>query len=475
MTKNEFLNQLRKKLDILSKDELEELIAEYSEHIDHKMSEGKSEEEAVKDFGDIGELTVSILQAYKLNANFTNKPKFAELLQKSEASGRKFLHSFEEFYSKISLSEVFKYLILIILSFGLVAVLKFPFMMFRSISLWFLEIIFGYRFVSLFDGIWTFVVNAIYYLSAILLMMSVVHFGQQRYMHITHRSQKLDKKDLDEFEEENGAYEEAVNEEIHTVKIEPEKVQSKKNKSGGFKEFISKLVNLFYYMIIWSLRLLILAIMFPVILGLIVGLFIWGMLVFLVLSKVPLLGLMFTSGMGLIFAFSILYSIFAFVFGLKSNKWRISRVFSIILITLILGGFGTIWSLNELSQFEWVENDSDYIEQKYELNEIDKITLINAWTEFVIDNSLEDGEIICAISSDENRLMISKDNKNILISMNDYTDVDEINLIRLNIVRQFNALKERKLIFSFDNYSNRVLIKVNDKSYNLLQNTIDYN
>ena len=107
MNKNEFLNQLRKRLDVLSNDEIEELIAEYSEHIDHKMSEGKSEEEAVKDFGDLGELSRNILQAYKLNDNFTSQSKFSEILQKSEISGRKFIRNFEEFYSKISLSEVF--------------------------------------------------------------------------------------------------------------------------------------------------------------------------------------------------------------------------------------------------------------------------------------------------------------------------------------------------------------------------------
>ncbi len=137
MNKNEFLNQLRKRLSVLSQDEIEELISEYSEHIDHKMSEGKSEEEAVNDFGDLGELSRSILQAYKLNDHYTNKPKFSEILEKSELTGRKFLKNFEEFYSKISLSEVFKFLILIILSFGLVALLKFPFMLFKSISLWF--------------------------------------------------------------------------------------------------------------------------------------------------------------------------------------------------------------------------------------------------------------------------------------------------------------------------------------------------
>ena len=135
MIKNEFLNQLRKRLSILSQDEIEELISEYSEHIDHKMSEGKSEEEAVKDFGDLGELSRNILQAYKLNERYTQSNKWVELLKQGESSGKVLLHRFEAFYSKISLSEVFKYLILIILSFGLVAILKLPFSLFRSISL----------------------------------------------------------------------------------------------------------------------------------------------------------------------------------------------------------------------------------------------------------------------------------------------------------------------------------------------------
>ena len=130
MNKNEFLNLLRIKLDVLSQVEIDELIAEYSEHIDNKLHEGKSEEQAVGDFGDIGELTRNILLAYKLNENFTSKPKINNFLHMGENTGRKLIHSFEQFYAKISLSEVFKFLILVILSFGLVAILKFPFMLF---------------------------------------------------------------------------------------------------------------------------------------------------------------------------------------------------------------------------------------------------------------------------------------------------------------------------------------------------------
>lgn len=469
MNKNEFLNQLRKRLSVLSQEEIEELISEYSEHIDHKMSEGKSEEEAVNDFGDLGELSRSILQAYKLNEHYTNKPKFSEILEKSEITGRKFIKNFEDFYSKISLSEVFKFLILIILSFGLVALLKFPFMLFRSISLWFLEIIFGYNFTSHFDGIWTFVVNAVYYLCSILLMISVVHFGQQRYMHITHQSQNLVKKPENKVEAEEIIVEEVVREDKQ-VKSD---VKNTQKKSGGFSSFISKLANLFYYLIVWSLRLLILAVLFPVLIGLVIGLFMWGMLVFLVLSKVPLVGLMFTTGMDLVFGLCFIFIIFAYSFGLKLKTWKYSRIFSIILITLILGGFGTIWSLNELSQFEWVSTENDTIEQVYKLDDIENISMINTWSDFIIDNSLEDGVIVCALPKTNDQLTITKEDKRLLISNSDYSEVNEINLIRRSIMDQFNALKDRKLILSYNDYSNRVVIRVNEKDYESLINRID--
>ena len=473
MNKNEFLNQLRKRLSVLSQDEIEELISEYSEHIDHKMSEGKSEEEAVNDFGDLGELSRSILQAYKLNDHYTNKPKFSEILEKSELTGRKFLKNFEEFYSKISLSEVFKFLILIILSFGLVALLKFPFMLFKSISLWFLEIIFGYNFVSHFDGIWTFVVNAVYYLCSILLMISVVHFGQQRYMHITHHSQTLAKKTDSKVEAEEVEDQELVEQVVIEDKQVKSEVKKTQKRTSGFKDFMSKLVNLFYYMIVWSLRLLILAVLFPVLISLIIGLFMWGMLVFLVLSKVPLVGLMFTTGMGLVFGLCILFIIFAFTFGLKLKTWKYSRIFSIILITLILGGFGTIWSLNELSQFEWVSNENDTIEQEYQLNDIERISMINTWSDFMIDNSLEDGVIICVLPKTNDQLSITKDNKHLFISNSDYSELNEINQIRQGIMDQFNALKDRKLILSYNDYSNRVVIRVNEKDYESLINRVE--
>ena len=62
-----------------------------------------------------------------------------------------------------------------------------------------------------------------------------------------------------------------------------------------------------------------------------------------------------------------------------------------------------------------------------------------------------------------------------MISVDNYSDMDEINYIRQSIMNQFEALKDRKLIINFDDSSNRIIIRVNDRSYNQLMNAIDYN
>jgi len=77
MNKKEFIRLLEEKLKILEENELKDIINEYKDTIDEKVKHGKSEEEAVSDFGDVDELTKEILKAYKIqrmnnNILFTN-------------------------------------------------------------------------------------------------------------------------------------------------------------------------------------------------------------------------------------------------------------------------------------------------------------------------------------------------------------------------------------------------------------------
>ncbi len=75
MNKKVFLEKLKKKLKILNKDELDDIIEEYEDHINEKVASGKTEEEAVKDFGDFDELVKEILSAYKINEDYEESVK----------------------------------------------------------------------------------------------------------------------------------------------------------------------------------------------------------------------------------------------------------------------------------------------------------------------------------------------------------------------------------------------------------------
>jgi len=67
MTRFEFVNKLNGRLYLLSEAERRDIIDEYVSHIDLKMAEGKSESDAIKDFGDIDELAAEILEAYHID------------------------------------------------------------------------------------------------------------------------------------------------------------------------------------------------------------------------------------------------------------------------------------------------------------------------------------------------------------------------------------------------------------------------
>ena len=72
MSKETFLEELRGYLEILEDQEQQDILEEYEQHIDIKVQNGQSEEEAIRDFGPVRELAAEILEAYHV------KPEFGE-------------------------------------------------------------------------------------------------------------------------------------------------------------------------------------------------------------------------------------------------------------------------------------------------------------------------------------------------------------------------------------------------------------
>lgn len=62
MRKEEFLDELRKKLNGLPNEDVDDRISFYSEAIDDRIDEGKSEEEAVKEIGTVDQIVEEIAE-----------------------------------------------------------------------------------------------------------------------------------------------------------------------------------------------------------------------------------------------------------------------------------------------------------------------------------------------------------------------------------------------------------------------------
>ena len=74
MTREEFFAKLDARLSILNEKERKDIIDEYASHIDFKIQDGKTEAQAIADFGDVDELAAEILEAYHIdNSNAKSK------------------------------------------------------------------------------------------------------------------------------------------------------------------------------------------------------------------------------------------------------------------------------------------------------------------------------------------------------------------------------------------------------------------
>ena len=91
MTKKDFLELLRVKLKNLPKDDIEERVNFYSEMIDDRIEDGYSEEDAVKEIGNVDEISREIISKTPLKTLIKEKTdvikkKYPELLQKNDES-----------------------------------------------------------------------------------------------------------------------------------------------------------------------------------------------------------------------------------------------------------------------------------------------------------------------------------------------------------------------------------------------------
>jgi hypothetical protein len=70
MSKETYLNELRKRLSLLDAKEVDAITYEYHDHINNKLDEGYTEEEVLDQLGDVNQLARNILEAYKISERY---------------------------------------------------------------------------------------------------------------------------------------------------------------------------------------------------------------------------------------------------------------------------------------------------------------------------------------------------------------------------------------------------------------------
>lgn len=89
MSKTDFLHKLEERLQMLNASEREDIVSEYSQHIDMKVKDGLSEEQAIKDFGEFDGLIAEILEAYHFNPQFAAESKLQKELSGIASEAKK--------------------------------------------------------------------------------------------------------------------------------------------------------------------------------------------------------------------------------------------------------------------------------------------------------------------------------------------------------------------------------------------------
>ncbi len=176
MKKEEFMKELKEKLDILDEKEIKDIIEEYTGYIDEKVKSGKTEEEAIKDFGSIDELTTELLKAYKINVNKKEKEK--NFINNFVESINNWIDKVIQCVSKKSNQEIIRMIIEILIILLIIGLCKIPFEFMEK---------YGYNIFQIFQNslgrllyrLWKFMLEILYLIFAVVVFIKIIN---RRYL-----------------------------------------------------------------------------------------------------------------------------------------------------------------------------------------------------------------------------------------------------------------------------------------------------
>lgn len=389
MNKEKFLKELEKKLAVLSEEERRDTINEYRDIIEEKVRHGKTEEEAVKEFGSVNELAKEILNAYKINPDYSKnetKEKTKQIMddcedlikkgaQKLSNVTEEVIDNFKESGKDFTLETAFEIVIKIFIVLLLLAVLRIPFSLLSSFG----GSIFGDTFSFFGDWIfrfgWKVLIEIAYLGVCVLLVLAAVN----QYV-------KKDRPTTKNVKKKNPTN--TTKNEVKTEHVEKKEVRTQPRKQGvedTLGVFLLTLVKIFVLVVflfpLWLVLFgLIIAIGF-VIWALVKGIAIWGILLLL-------------CGI-----FGITAWIADIIFdALFRNKTPHIWPFFIHILLVLIGGFMTFDYVTSFTYIDTLPSDFSIETKVYEETVEGPLEISADQKTFVIDKELADNQVLLKVS-----------------------------------------------------------------------------
>ena len=177
MKKQEFLDRLKSRINVLDDEEVADILTEYEAHINEKMNAGKTEEEAIQDFGDFNELIKDILGAYKIKdkASSAHHSEFNDWINKAVDEIIFFMKPLIDKASNLQGHQIAYFIGYILLTLLLVYLIQIPFWIGKGLGVWLLNAIpFGVG--HAFGFIFSIVIN----IAQLVISVLIIVFGIQR-------------------------------------------------------------------------------------------------------------------------------------------------------------------------------------------------------------------------------------------------------------------------------------------------------
>lgn len=358
MTKEEFEKKLREKLALLEENEINDIIEEYIGYIEEKMQNGATEEEAIKDFGDIDELARELLKAYKINVE--HSPKDKNIINTIADTFVLWVDRIVKVFSNKSASEILKIIIELGIILLVVAICKIPFCILEDI---------GYNMFNIFQNqfgralfkIWKFILEFVYLISAIVLFAKIF---EKRY---------LTEEKIGKVIEKNK---ESKNEEPKTEKV----ILEKEPKKG--------LLDVLSTMCLWFIKFMAFWILFGTgcyILG--IGICV-GICAYLLIQGVAYYGIYLSALTLLILGILVFIILFNFIASKKNNVKML--IISFVTCFIVLGISFSAATL-EITTTEYINEIPAFLESETITENVlmQEDYFISHYVDFEVDETLE--------------------------------------------------------------------------------------